>query len=84
MSTAHLCAYFETDESGAPQFKGWGIYSSGPGGLTTHVRGGFYMELLQSGADSYDKARREIRSYIEQRASNARDKQWKLIEEQTR
>ena len=64
--TAHLCAYFETDEkTNKPVFKFWGIYSTGPHGLTTHIPDAFYLEHTKTEGASFSEAKQKLEEWVE-------------------
>lgn len=72
---AHLCAYFEVDTNDVPVFKHWGIYSSGPQGLTTHLGSSFYSEYTQvSSEDSFHAAMLELEGYVQAMYERFKDK----------
>lgn len=62
--SAHVCGLFQVKD-GVPVFMHWGIYSSGPSGLTTVSRDHIYLEHLvcysdESFADALDSAQRYV------------------------
>lgn len=62
--SAHICGLFEV-KKGVPVFKHWGIFSSGPTGLTTMSRDHIYLEHFvcysdESYADALDAAQRYV------------------------
>lgn len=61
--SAHLCALFDIKD-GVPKLVHWGIYSTGPAGLTTYQGSHVYLEKHVSRAGSYDEASRDVAQYV--------------------